>query len=429
MTVEQSPAVDVLIAGSSIAASASAMALLNCGIHPLLIATGRQALRMAEAIPRSAIRLFDALQLTGLLEKVGFQAGSLLHVDRSTLADAMLEQAIRRGASLIRCERLPNLRQKRRRVLVTVDGRDREFLAAIDATGRAAAWSRPIKRFGRMFADIFSIATTTSSMDLKLARSSQGWAYRVGLPHYTIVSVLSRRHPRLQQLPCSIRAQLEIGEEEGHYLGRRAASAQWAEDPVRGLALAVGDAAFAHDPVAGQGIRFALGTALAAAAVINTWTKAPSDSALASDFYRDLVGCERRRHLSFLRSFYPDNLDTTLGSDSAHKHESQPPDPSWRNLASEYRGAIPTTLRFCATTSWAGLHVDSIIKRGEVLTLRDGAARWLGTFDLLKLRQWLRRPTNTTQLIVRLIEEHLDLKEIDILLRWCLARGVLASGK
>ena len=88
MTITQSPAGNVLIAGSGIAASASALALLNCGIHPVLIATGRQAMRMAEAIPGAALRLFDALQLTGLLEKVGFRAGASLHVDRTVRPSA-----------------------------------------------------------------------------------------------------------------------------------------------------------------------------------------------------------------------------------------------------------------------------------------------------------------------------------------------------
>jgi len=83
------------------------------------------------------------------------------------------------------------------------------------------------------------------------------------------------------------------------YLGRRPAFPQWCENPIEGRRIAVGDAAFAYDPLAGQGIRFALASAFAAASVIQDW-KENGDHGAANRFYRDFVGQARVRHLEFL---------------------------------------------------------------------------------------------------------------------------------
>ena len=83
------------------------------------------------------------------------------------------------------------------------------------------------------------------------------------------------------------------------YLGRRPAFPQWCENPIQGRRIAVGDAAFSCDPLAGQGIRFALASAFAAASVIQYW-KENSNRGAANRFYRDFVGQARVRHLEFL---------------------------------------------------------------------------------------------------------------------------------
>jgi 2-polyprenyl-6-methoxyphenol hydroxylase-like FAD-dependent oxidoreductase len=85
----------------------------------------------------------------------------------------------------------------------------------------------------------------------------------------------------------------------GRYLGRRSAFPQWCENPTEGPRIAVGDAAFAYDPLAGQGIRFALASAFAAASVIQCW-KENGDRGTANCFYGDFVRQARARHLEFL---------------------------------------------------------------------------------------------------------------------------------
>jgi len=88
------------------------------------------------------------------------------------------------------------------------------------------------------------------------------------------------------------------------YLGRRPAFPQWCENPIEGRRIAVGDAAFAYDPLAGQGIRFALASAFAAASVIQCW-KENGDHGTANCFYGDFVRQARARHLEFLAKLEP----------------------------------------------------------------------------------------------------------------------------
>jgi flavin-dependent dehydrogenase len=58
---------------------------------------------------------------------------------------------------------------------------------------------------------------------------------------------------------------------------------------VSARSVRVGDAAFAVDPLSGQGLFEAVATALAAAPVVNTLLRRPDDRGLAEDFYRQRV--------------------------------------------------------------------------------------------------------------------------------------------
>src|SRR5262249_31109511 len=58
---------------------------------------------------------------------------------------------------------------------------------------------------------------------------------------------------------------------------------------VSARSLRVGDAAFAVDPLSGQGLFEAVATALAAAPVVNTLLRRTSDRALAQEFYRERI--------------------------------------------------------------------------------------------------------------------------------------------
>ncbi len=97
-----------------------------------------------------------------------------------------------RGASMQTIRQRPALIDHGDSVLVEVAGRYREFDAAVDATGRAASWSRPIICTHQMIAEVFEDLPTQEPDGLKLVRFNAGWAYRIGLRNYATVAILSR---------------------------------------------------------------------------------------------------------------------------------------------------------------------------------------------------------------------------------------------
>lgn len=442
MSVKHTQAVDVIIAGAGTAAAATAVRLIKLGMRPLLLRCDRPAIRMVEAIAPSALRLFDALDLRGVVENIALVAerrenswasgesiihtDRLLHVDRVQLANAMIEAALERGAKVISCARLPTLRTDGERMIVDMGAERWACRAAVDATGRSAVWSRPVERIRHLVADIYSGAPTSSVPHLKLVRLSVGWAYRVGLLDYTTICVLSPRRSRRRKLADSVRSVLEISEDEVSYAGSRSAFVQWSREPVSAMTLAVGDAAFAHDPIGGQGIRFAVGSALAACSVIRTWYDSPGDAAFASTFYRDFVETERTRHLSFLDRLYGDQFITPGATDSFPFVYSD--NQSLETAYDRMDDALPERVRVTATFGLGALHIDGTIKRGEVLKLPDGTQlRWLGGFDLLKLRNLLSGSQSIADLVNSLNREGLSGSESLSLVRWCLRHAVMRA--
>jgi hypothetical protein len=431
----------VVIAGGGIAAAASAMALLSSGIKPVLLCCARPSMRMVEAIPGIAGPLLAAL---GILPRVAAisQIGPgvdnlwqseqpvrlstpLLQVDRTTLASTMLTEAVTRGASIHTCRYLPRVRRHAHGVLVAIDGQRFEFDAAIDATGRSAIWMGPCVRVRHAVATIFTAPPMHPSQPLKIQKFSDGWAYRVGTPAYTTIGVLASQNVRYKILPESIRGLMWPSDSRISLVGRRVAFVQWSPESVTDRVVAVGDAALAHDPVSGQGIRFAIASALAATAMIRTWLSAPADSQSASDFYREFVATERTRHLSFLRHLYGQEFGLQAGLENLPPSGS---DEAKQSMSVSTGGELPRRLCFSAKVEPAALHIDGIIKRGEIIRLRDGGAvRWLGGFDLLKLRHLTGGTIRVARLIELLADEKLTRSQAEHLIGWCLSNNILAS--
>ncbi len=99
-----------------------------------------------------------------------------LLVDRAALAGTLLAEAQRRGAVVEDISTAPTISQSRRGVIVTTMQKSREFDYAIDATGRAAVWSRPVKRVRHLIADIFEASSTHQVPALTLRRYGMRWA-------------------------------------------------------------------------------------------------------------------------------------------------------------------------------------------------------------------------------------------------------------
>ena len=387
MSIENNNIGGIFIAGEGIAAASVALRLLSQGYVPRLVTLGRVITEGMEAIPEAAFSLLAELGLEDAVAQAGgrivegfenawvpgapvLRPGRWLHVERKAFAAAAIRLALVRGAQVSMVKRLPPVPKR--------------CLAAVDATGRSAAWSRPIRRQGNQVADLFEMSSTAERG--RIERSADGWMYRIGS---TVGLVSSQRN----------RAAAPAG---ARFLGRRPAFPQWCDNPVEGRRIAAGDAAFAYNPLAGQGIRFALASAFATASVIQTWAE-KGDRQAARRFYRGFVAQARIRHLEFLRKL---ELD----------------------VAPAVQSPLPAMVRFTGRSGRAELSVDSRIVRGQAILL-DGptAVRWIGGVDLLQLEQLARKPVASAALLDHLTSAGVEPARASAVLSWCLRKGVLKS--
>jgi hypothetical protein len=387
MSIENYKSGDIIIAGEGIAAAAAALRLLTLGHRPRLVGLGRAIPQGMESIGEAAFPLIAELGLHDAVAEAGgrvvdgfenawvpnapvLKPGRWLYVERRLFAAAALRAALARGAEISVVKRLPPIPQR--------------CLAAIDATGRSAVWSRPVRRQGNLRADLFEIPANAGRG--RIERSPDGWIYRIG----STVGVVSAQRQRAAA-PVGVR-----------FLGRRPAFPQWCENPIEGRRIAVGDAALAYNPLAGQGIRFALASAFAAASVVHTWA-GKGDREAARRFYRGFVAQARIRHLEFLEERELDRTDLNPQR-------------------------LPERVRFSGRSGLAELSVDSHIVKGRAILL-DGptAVRWLGGVDLLRLEKLARRPTAFAILLSEISSGGVESARASAVLSWCLRKGVLTS--
>jgi hypothetical protein len=411
---------DVLIGGAGIAAAAAAVRLCTLGFRPLILVTRTRILSGIEAIPEAALPLFDELgmghilwQANGLLVK-GFEnhwrasqpalrSDRWIHAERKLLAEVAIHHAVKQGAVLRLCEFLPRL-VRADSFRIPHEGKVLNFEAAIDATGRSAVWSRPIQRCGRQHADIFA-SSPQSSPRGRVVRLSPGWAYRIGLKHSATVAMLGENGADRYAPDAVAREALGLSPGSITYAGRRPAFPQWSETPIGNKRIAIGDAALAFDPLAGQGIRFALSSALAAATVINTWRHSPSDAAAAERFYLDYLAHSRIRHLKSLDQI---------------RLENPPTQPAI--------SLLPEVVIFSGQAAVVDLHVKSRIVSGLAIRLPDGSAvRWVGGVDLLRIQDMARHPISSLDLVHRLLSGELSAVQARAVLGWCVRKELLSG--
>jgi flavin-dependent dehydrogenase len=411
---------NVVIAGSGIAAAAIAIRLCDLGFRPLVLSAPRRMLPGIEAIPDTALCLFQELRITHVLEEAGaslvdgfenhwhpqkpvLRAGRWAHVDRARLADAAIKEAVRRGTVIRNCASLPVLTFSEDGVSLVHETDRLFFCAAIDATGRSAVWSRPIRHYCRSVADIFASKTETrTDSRAKVIRFSDHWAYRLGLGSESTVALISADRSR-RKLDPTTRLSLEL-RSEFSYVGRRPAFPQWCDQPIYRRRVAIGDAALAHDPISGLGIRFALSSALAAASVLNTWRDARLEDG-ATEYYRQFIAQCRQRHLRFLQELTDgDGGSKQIGS------------------------SLPDSLNFSAKTMQGHIQVAGCVLPDEVVALADGTfVRWIGGIDLLDIRKLAARPVRTTKLLQELTRGANAPSHASSVLAWCVQHGILQA--
>lgn len=426
---------EVVILGDGVAASALAIGLLATGIRPLMLRRRLPEIAMAEALPAAAMRLLQALDLTACVVSSALVTQGLdnrwhaakpiqrdnrfIVVDRTEFARELRDEAIRRGAQILDINERPQLLADKRGVSVRMSSATALHKVAVDASGRAAAWSQPIARLRHLCAEIFAGPNEKHTVGLTLVRTREGWAYRLSFGDRATIGVLSPSHRRSTEIPCDVAENLEISPHSFQWIGRRVAFPQWSTHPIGENNLAIGDAALAHDPLSGQGIRFALSSALAARAVIRTILQRPSDRNWAQRFYDEFVTTERARHGAVLQSLYSRDFDFGAMRGSAHSlsdHNS----PFLRG---------DETLHFSARVEKAPILVDGFIESGEVVRLSyGGSVRWLGGFDLLSLRDMTQPRVSIPRLIERMGGAGgISSQRAQSIIRWCYREGILAS--
>jgi hypothetical protein len=371
-----------------------------------------------EALPEAALALFTELGIEQVLREAqsvmvdGFEnrwggdeivvrSGSWIHLERSLLAKAAIREAVRRGSSLSICSALPRISYDSSSIALVLDGVKLYFDAAVDATGRSALWSRSIHRKGNQVADIYR-SPAESPWRGRIARDGSRWTYRLGLEHSGTVAIMAKDGKHRNLPDTSIQNALGISS-RFEYAGRRPAFPQWCKNPVLKSRLAIGDAALAYDPLAGQGICFALSSAFAASATIRTWRDAPLQRHKANRFYRDFVDQRRRRHLNFLE----------------RAQETQ-------TLPSPVPRQLPNIVVFSGEIGRAEVQIDATISAQDVVRLQDNTrVRWLGSLDLLDVRKFAQRPIRTQHLVNCLISPKCSRDEVVACMHWCIQHRVL----
>jgi hypothetical protein len=396
---------DVMIGGAGAAASFLALRALQLGLQPTILRAPFPAVAGIEIVPASAWRLLDALELGGVLSRldaglgdglvrrsadgaVDTRDGRSLHVERLALRRALLREAERHGARIRHLEHLPR--------------RD-PAACTVDATGQRAAWSRPVQRRGRDWADIFVAEGVVRPGTGALALLDRGWAYLASDRTAATIGVVGRGAGAPPVLDRRICRALGLSEDAPfRWVGRRAAFVQWATKPIRGRSLAIGDAAVHHNPIGGRGLAFALGSAFAAAAVLATWRDDPA-SEDAARYYEGYVASEVRRHLAFLNDEDP---------------------------AASERGDLPNHVRWTAPMATGAVAVNGRVVAARVVALADDQpARWLGRLDLNCLREITLGGRPTDAVIERLRAQGLCMGDARSALLWALARGVIAASE
>jgi hypothetical protein len=398
---------EVTIAGCGAAGCFLALRALQLGLDPTLLRTPMPAVGGIEIIPAGAGRLLEALGLGELLAGLGARLadgltrrradgtldtarGCSLHVDRLKLRDALMAEAKRRGARIRGIDRLPPPDPK---------------AYSVDATGQRAVWSRPVVRRGRHSAEIFTAEGVVAPGTGRLAFLGRRWGYLASDQNSATVGVVGRHASgSFAGLDAETRQALGLAPDAPFRLvGRRPAFVQWAEKPVLGRRLSIGDAAFHHDPIGGRGLAFALGSSFAAAAALVTWRDDPGAEDAARAYYEGYVSAEASRHLAFLEG-----------------EVASPPAPA----------KLPRRLRWIAPVVAGALALNARIVAGEMFTLASGQrVRWAGGLDLVRLRELTLEGQPSTWVAERLRAEGLDAAEARSALMWALAQGLVEAAE
>jgi flavin-dependent dehydrogenase len=308
---------EIVVLGGGPAGTVAARSLAALGYRVALVSSPRRHGALEGISPRSA----EALRSAGCAEAVGrlgaavprrsdwsavhVAAGEEHLVERRTFDEALRRDARLAGVALIegRVDAVAESRDGCEVTGRTARGGPLRLRAefVVEARGRSVTPARAGRRrspaataLGREWR-----LPATSPSESVLFSFEDGWAWLAmpvgGRGHLQIdvsSDALELRSKRdleefydslVERIPAA-RRRLATARPAAAVTARDA-TAVLAADLVGSRSIRIGDAAFAIDPLSGQGIFEAVATALAAPAVVNTLLRRPADRALAKEFY------------------------------------------------------------------------------------------------------------------------------------------------
>lgn len=395
----------IVIAGTGVAAGALACQLLGRGCAVTIVAGNPPRSRgpVIEALPHSSVHLFaetglrhaflaaDPITVDGFDNQFNdtprLLVGTWTHLNRTALARHCLQAAVDRGARVVHG-------------FTQLGG---GIFAVVDATGRAARHSRPIRRTNPATATIFTSRPPSEPRPARVIRTSTGWAYRIDHRGATTTGVITDRHP-VDTLDTNAANRLGVGHAERAAV--HTCPVQWALEPIEHRRIAIGDAALALNPLAGQGVRFALTSALAAAAVIGSWIDGHEEPYITS-YYDTFVDSARTRHLTTLSAILDD--PTPAPTPDAQQHLNP-----------------QSAVTFTAKTVTTGQIRDGRIVAETAIQLPDGGlTRYLGNIDLMLLRDATGHSATLAQLH-RTLARRVGPHTANTVISWAVHKRLLA---
>jgi flavin-dependent dehydrogenase len=438
-----------VVVGAGPAGSVLALRLAQLGKRVVLIEkTGKFGRRSGESLTPSVLPLLDAAGLRVRLEDNGYLRPRTAHIiwaGESRLADAsgfivdragfdsmLIDAACEAGVHVIRPTRIADytfngawsIRLDNRRMLTA------SFMA--DAAGRTRMLPDRKSQYGvRTFAlcgHWCDVDTSKRNTIVEAGPSAWYWGAPLDDGLFSAMVFVDRPASRLQPYQELIDASSLLA----HRL-RRARCIQlnvcdatpfFDTAPVDEHSIKVGDAALSLDPLSSQGIQTAIGTALHAAAVINTILDRPQDRDLAMEFYSQRLRQSTNFHSNASASFYREQFricPTDFWRARAHWPVLHTSTAQQRNNQVPVVGMkirLSPRARFVCLGASNGCHIFS----EDAVELDGNAVAYVMGVRLRDLLEPLNVAVRVDELIARWTA-HVKMEKAHQIFRWAWAEG------
>jgi 2-polyprenyl-6-methoxyphenol hydroxylase-like FAD-dependent oxidoreductase len=374
----------VRVHGSGRAGLACATALARAGYDVRVLDSNAGAYDSFEAFDGSAVDALRALGVDpfaacGARAVRGFNGAQYVVARRADVRAALFDAARAAGALIVRAAGV--------REAEPDDGES----WIVDATGRSALRT-PSEREPPALAYVFDGPPADA---LTMLPAPFGWGYRIGDDRGSTVGVVAAK-----PFPAERDARAWAESAFGVALGaapatRRAAGAQRGAEPLTRQRIAIGDAAFAQDPMNGQGQSFALTSAALAAATIRTCAEQPALAPVARAFYADAVARAGR------------HADSPGRAESSHPID------------------LRSTYVFAGDVRRGGVLRDGLIAEALVVAWNGTQARWSAGVDLLDVADVASTASAGWHVIDRLARRGIDRDRAVVVVSAAIARGLL----